>query len=134
MKKGRRNTKKLSAGDMEIMSLLWEHGPLTLSQAHDRMQRPLGYTTVQTRLNRLVDKGLASKSKQRPCRYAAAISPNDVSADHLELLVERVTGGSIVPLVAHLVEDPSLTREQVVQLKKLIQQAERRISEEGETQ
>ena len=132
MKKQRRN-RKLSAGEMEMMSVLWEHGPLTLSAAHERLGRPLGYTTVQTRLNRLVEKGLAVRSKDRPARYRASVSADDVSANHLGILLERVTGGSVVPLVAHLVDDPSLTREQIAELKKLIREAEKRLARGEDT-
>lgn len=126
MKKQHKNH-KLSAGEMEIMSMLWEHGPLTLSESHETLGRPIGYTTMQTRLNRLVEKNLASRSSDRPARYTAVVTPDAVSANHLEILLQRVTGGSVVPLVAHLVDDPSLTREQIGELKKLIHDAEQRL-------
>ncbi len=45
-------------GELELLSLLWEHGGLSLSEVHEKLGRDVGYTTVQTRLNRLVDKGL----------------------------------------------------------------------------
>ncbi len=122
---------KLSPGEMEIMSMLWEHGPLTLSLAHEQLGRPIGYTTMQTRLNRLVEKGLATRSDERPACYAAAISQQDVSANHLELLVDRVTRGNIVPLVAHLVDDRSLTPEEIGELKRIIRDAERRLKEDA---
>ena len=43
---------RLSAGEMELMSLLWERGPVTLSQAHREFGmygQPIGYPTIQTR-------------------------------------------------------------------------------------
>ncbi|MBM4004098.1 MAG: hypothetical protein FJ295_12560 [Planctomycetes bacterium] len=45
-----------TAGELELLNLLWEHGGLSLSEVHDCLGRDVGYTTVQTRLNRLVDK------------------------------------------------------------------------------
>lgn len=122
--------KKLSPGEMEFMGLLWEHGPLSLAEAHARVGRPIGYTTVQTRLNRLAEKGFAKRSDDRPAKYSAAISQRDVSANHLELLLDRVTQGNVVPLVAHLVDDRSLTHEEVGELRRIIEQAERRLEEE----
>jgi predicted transcriptional regulator len=118
---------------MEIMSMLWEHGPLTLSEAHERLGRPIGYTTVQTRLNRLAEKGLLVRSQTRPAKYEAAVSRDDISANHLEVLLDRVTGVNIVPLVAHLVGDRSLTRDQLVELKKIIRDAEQRNGEEDKS-
>ena len=88
-----------------------------------------GYTTVQTRLNRLVDKQLATKHKpgRQATKYEAAVAPEQVTAPQLDTLVEQVAGGSIVPLVAHLVSDKSLTREELREIKRLIKEAEQRL-------
>src|ERR1700685_3872191 len=100
---------RLSAGEMEILEMLWRLGPVALSEAHAGLGRAIGYTTVQTRLNRLVDKRLVTRSADRPAKYAAAVLPTQVSAGHLDLLLERVSVGSVVPLVAHLVRDRQLS-------------------------
>ena len=39
-----------SPGELELLQLLWEQGPLSLSEVHDLLERNVGYTTVQTRL------------------------------------------------------------------------------------
>jgi BlaI family transcriptional regulator, penicillinase repressor len=120
----RRPTPRLTAGEMEIMAMLWERGELTLSEAHRALGRPIGYTTMQTRLNRLVAKRVATRSEGRPARYAAAVSAEAVGTRHLDLLVERIRGFKIVPLVAHLVRDRRLSGEEIRELKRLIDQAE----------
>jgi len=122
----KRKGRRVSAGEMEILQVLWRQGEVTLSEAHRALGRKIGYTTVQTRLNRLVEKALARRSAERPARYAAAVSQREVSAGQLDLLLERVSGGSIVPLVAHLVEDRALSPEEIQQLKRLIDEAEKR--------
>lgn len=115
---------KISSGEMEIMNLLWESGPLTINEAHQKFDREIGYTTIQTRLNRLVEKGLARKSTERPAKYEAAISQDSVSAGHLNLLVERVAGGSVVPLVAQLLSNRKFTTDEITELKRFIAEAE----------
>ena len=117
---------KLSPGEMEMLSMLWQKGELTLAEAHEAIGRPIGYTTIQTRLNRLVEKGLASRSDVRPAKYAAAVSSESVSANHLDVLVQRLSGGHVVPLVAQLVGDRDLTRDEIKELKDIIQKAEKR--------
>jgi BlaI family penicillinase repressor len=121
----KRSQPRLSPGEMEILQMLWQRGPVTLSEAQAGLERQIGYTTMQTRLNRLVDKGLVTRTSDRPAQYAAAVQAQDVSAGHLDLLVERVTGGSVVPLVAHLVRDRALSPEEIAELKHLIAAAER---------
>jgi BlaI family penicillinase repressor len=118
---------RLSAGEMEIVKILWEGEGLTLSEAHRAMAErgnEIGYTTVQTRLERLVEKGVLSKSAQRPARYLALLAPKEVSGPLLDLLLERVSGA--VPLVAHLLQDPSLRREDLDEIKRLLDEAEQR--------
>ncbi len=123
----KRKPRRVSAGELEILQTLWRKGEVTLSEAHRALGRKIGYTTVQTRLNRLVDKGLARRSTDRPARYSAAVSQREISAGQLDLLLERVSGGRVVPLVAHLVEDRSLSPEEIEQLKKLIDEAEKNV-------
>lgn len=115
-------------GELELLKLLWEHGSLSLAEAHERLGRNVGYTTVQTRLNRLVDKGWLEKHKAggSPTRYSAVIEPDSVRETQLSNFVERVAQGSVVPLVAHLVQGASLSSEELAELKKLVRDAERR--------
>ena len=123
---------RLSVGEMEIMDMLWRQGPLSLSAAHAALGRELGYTTVQTRLNRLADKGLVGRSEERPARYAARVARAEVSASHLDVLLQRITAGSMVPLVAHFVEQGTLPREEIRELKRLIAEAEKRADAEAD--
>jgi BlaI family transcriptional regulator, penicillinase repressor len=120
--------KRPSRGDMELLSLLWEHGPVSLSEAHEQLPDGVAYTTVQTRLNRMVDKGLASREKvgRQPLKYRAAIQPEEISASQLDTLVERVAGGSVLPLVAQLVQKKAFTSSELATLRKLVREAERR--------
>lgn len=122
-----RTMPRLSAAEMELLEMLWREGPVALSQAHRSLALPIGYTTVQTRLNRLVKKGLVTRDDERPARYSAAISRDDVCAEDLNLLLKRVSAG-VVPLVAHLVREHSLSAAEVSELKQLIAEAEARLT------
>lgn len=129
----RKQISKPTAGEMELLGLLWEHGSLSLSEAHAKIQRAVGYTTMQTRLNRLVEKKLASREKvgRQPTRYQAAVEPDQVGAGALDQLVEQVTRGRVVPLVAHLVEGAELSSAELGELKQLIRDAERKLKNKG---
>jgi predicted transcriptional regulator len=122
-KKGK--SRRLSAGELEMLQMLWRDGPVTLSEARRGLRRKIGYTTVQTRLNRLAEKGVVTRTPQRPAKYRAAVAPEEVSSGYFKLLLERVSGGSIVPLVAHLMKDRKLTAEEIAAMKRLIAQSER---------
>ena len=121
-----RKLPRLAEGELELLEMLWRTGRVTLSEAHKSIERQVGYTTVQTRLNRLVEKGLVRRSRERPALYAAAVTREAVSAKDLGTLMSRVSGGRVVPLVAHLIKDRDLTPEEIEELKQLVQQAEER--------
>lgn len=121
----RRKPARLASGELELLEMLWRIRHATLAEAHSALVRKVGYTTVQTRLNRLVAKGLAKKAGSHPAKYEAVIQPDQVCRRDLDVLVTRVTAGRIVPLVAHLVQDRELTDAELCELRQIIDEAER---------
>ena len=126
---GKREPIRLLAGELELLEVLWRVGAATISEAQQGLAREQGYTTVQTRLDRLVTKKLATKSKTRPARYKAKAKRSDVSRDDLNVLVRRVTGGRVVPLIAQLVNEHDLTEDDINEIRALIEAAEERRTE-----
>ena len=131
-RKKRKPEVRLGAGELELLEVLWRDGAVTIAEAQAGLGREQGYTTIQTRLERLVTKGVARKSTTRPAKYSASISEEDVSRDDLNVLVQRVTRGRVVPLIAHLVNDRPLTAEEIAQIRDLITDAEKRTEEESD--
>ena len=119
---------RLSAGELEILGLLWREGPLSLGEAHERFSRTvydLSYPTMQTRLNRLVEKGLVSRTSGRPAEYAAAVNAEQVGHGHFSELLDRIGRDKAVPLVAHLISENQLSHDEITELQKLLKQAEK---------
>lgn len=115
-----------SSGELDILAMLWQRGPLTLREAHevfDEFGGPVGYTTMQTRLNRLVKKGVVRRSEERPAKYEAAVQPDEVGARDLDTLLDRVTQGRLVPLVAHFLTQHQLSSNEIDELKRMIDTA-----------
>ena len=118
---------RVSSGALEILSMLWDQGSLTLAEAHarfGRFGRPVGYPTMQTRLNRLVEKRLVHKTDDRPAKYRAAVTPQQVSAGHIGQLLDQIGRPQLVPLVANLLSGQKLTRTEIDELKRLLAKAE----------
>lgn len=120
-------TPRLAAGEMELLSVLWRTGPVTISEAHKAFDQPIGYTTMQTRLNRLVKKGVVRRDDARPSKYHAVTKPDDVGRADLNMLVEHVSDGRVAPLVAHLVRDRKLTQSEFDELRDLLADAEKQL-------
>jgi predicted transcriptional regulator len=120
------NKRRLTRGELQILQMLWREERVTIAGAHQALAAPIGYSTVQTRLNRLVQKGLVRKTKETPTRYEAAIQPEDVVESELRTLVQDVSGG-VVPLVAQLFREHQPSASELDEIRQLIQQAETRL-------
>ena len=123
MPKAKKNNKKplvpLSEGEMELLDLLWKLGPSSLTVVHKNYSRPIGYTTIQTRLNRMVDKGVLSRSADYPAQYEAVVRTEVASNSFFETAA-KISGGSLAPLIAHLTEKRKLKPDEIALLKELI--------------
>jgi BlaI family penicillinase repressor len=122
----RKTIPRLAEGELEILQMLWREQAVTILEAQKALNLPIGYTTVQTRLNRLVKKGVVKKTAGRPGRYMPSITREEVHAKDLDTLVDRVSDGRVAPLVAHLINRESVSAEEIRELKGLIKEAESR--------
>lgn len=124
----KKDVPRLLASELEILEMLWRAGSVTIVEGQRALSADAGYTTVQTRLNRLVKKGAVNRSRSKPAKYSAAIQPEEVASKDLDLLLNKVSHGSVLPLVTHLVKDRTLTVEEMDELKKLIKEAEQQFN------
>jgi predicted transcriptional regulator len=117
---------KLTPGEMELLEIFWNQGPLTIAQMHQTLHakgRKPAYSTVQTRLNRLFDKGIIARNGQYPAVYDALVTPDDVSGRYFDLL-ESLCGNNIAPLMLHLTEKRKFTASEINVLKQIIEKAQ----------
>jgi BlaI family penicillinase repressor len=111
---------RLTRFELEIMQALWDLGPSSVREIQQQLperKRP-AYTTVQTMIRRLEDKGAVRRLKK--VGNALIFEPAMTrKAAHHRLIVELLDlfGGSARPLVAHLAEIGKLTLEDVRELE-----------------
>jgi predicted transcriptional regulator len=119
---------KLSPGEAELLELFWEHGQLTLPKAYELYLgtgKSPSYSTIQTRLNRMVDKGLLDRSSDFPAVYSTNIAREDAQGKYFELL-DTLAGKNLAPLMLHLFEKRSLTPDEIATMKAILEQIETR--------
>lgn len=115
---------ELGDAELEVLRALWDEGPCTVRQVlnhlHDR-GRELAYTTVQTVLTRLEQKGaVVSNKSDLAFVYRARISRERMSRSRLRALAQQLYDGAAGPLVLQLVKSERLTPEELTQLQALI--------------
>ena len=118
----------LTAAELRVMKALWvlEHGTVAEVRAElARRGQDLAYTTVMTLLSRLAAKSAVTVDKDRePFIYKAAHRRELVLRDRLREFVREVFDGNADSLVLNLVEDESLTREELRAIEQRIADAE----------
>ena len=138
----RPKAKQLTERELEIMHIFWDTnskvgsaasiadaGELTAQQVRDALAkegRRLAYTTVATLVRILHEKDFLNMTHdQRPFRYQAARSFDDVSSRILGDLVDRVFSGSREAMLVQLMDQRRLTVKERAALKKILREEQR---------
>ena len=81
----RKAEQALTPLELEIMQVLWEAGPSTVSEVQPRLKAQLAYTTVQTMLNVLLRKDKVKRVQEgRAFRYRAVVSRERATGNALK--------------------------------------------------
>ena len=116
--------------ELEVLQVLWDHGPRTIRQITDLVY-PGGdtpqYATVQKLLERLEEKACVQRRKGQPANiYRAAIAREDLIGRRLQDMAEKLCGGSLTPLLTHLVKQRRLSSQERDDLRRLIEELDSR--------
>ncbi len=115
----------IGKAEMEVLKTLWAHGPApvreVLSQLHEHGRR-VAYTTVQTLLTRLEQKGYVTSDKSDIAYvYRAKLTRDRVTRSRLKALVRQLYDGAAGPLVLQLIRSERFTPDEIGELQKLIE-------------
>lgn len=110
--------------ELAILQVLWDQGETTIRQITDVVY-PGGdtpqYATVQKLLDRLEEKGFVRRQKALPANlYSARVGREDLIGRRLQDMAEKLCGGSLTPLLTHLVRQKSLSARERQELRNLI--------------
>ena len=118
---------KPTESELEILQLLWEHGPMTVRALNDLLneQRRVGYTTSLKMMQIMTDKGMLIRdTKQRSHIYAPALQPDSVQANILDHVLKTVFMGNRSKLVLQALGNHKASPAELMELKALIQKME----------
>ncbi|HEU4969500.1 BlaI/MecI/CopY family transcriptional regulator [Sphingomonas sp.] len=116
---------RISEAEHAVMEVLWEEQPLTAAEVAERASPERGWSvhTVKTLLSRLLAKGAIShEADGRRFLYRPAIEREAYVGRESEKLLDRLFGGRVTPLIAHLAERRSLSPEDIAELEALLKE------------
>lgn len=114
---------RISGAEHEIMEVLWRESPLTAVEVAERVPAEKGWSirTVKTLLSRLLGKGILDHQEAgRSYLYRPAVRREDYVAEESGRMIDRLFGGRVTPLVAHLAERERLTDNDIAEIEALL--------------
>lgn len=120
-------TPRLTRLELQLMDILWALGHAAVREVQEAIpeKRRPAYTTVQTILNRLEEKGVVRKVRKigNAWIFEPAINRKRTHERLIDDLLDLL-GGSATPLVSHLVESGKLTLEDLKEIEQRLRQKE----------
>ena len=127
----------LALGDLEraVLETLWESGDMPGKEVFDKLGRihKVRHNTILTVLDRLISKGLVSKRKSgRSNTYKARLSRDEFASRVSSPIFEELMDVSSHAAMSAFVESAGTDPEKLRELKKLIEDAEKKQSKTKE--
>jgi len=121
--------------ELEVLQFLWDSGRATVRQLTDALY-PKGtaaqYATVQKLLERLEDKGCVARDRNHwPHVWEAAVAREELIGLRLRAMADQLCGGSLAPLLLHLIRSEPLSTRERQELRAFLEQLQRPKGERG---
>ena len=121
----RPKAKELTERELEVMHVFWDRGESTATDVRESLAnqgRDLAYTTVATLVRILLEKEfLKQTATERPFRFVAARTYEEVSGSLLGDMVQKVFAGSRMNLLMRLFEQKKLTAAEQNRLQEILE-------------
>ena len=109
--------------ELQILRLLWEHGPATVRQIHNGLAREKGtiYSTTVKMLSIMLDKGLVKRDESaRPHVYRPASNQQSTQQKILRDVIRKVYDGSAGSLVLQALSSHSASAEELAEIRRVL--------------
>lgn len=116
---------QISEAESIVMDVLWRRHPLPAEEVVAALAdaRHWQEATIKTLLNRLLNKGAIRADRDgRRYLYAPVLKREDWVLDESQGLLERLFDGRVAPLVAHFSQQDKLSRKDIAELRKLLEE------------
>ncbi len=114
----------VTEAELAILQVLWNHEQATVREITELLYpkaEESELATVQKLLTRLGDKNCVAKNRDVwPYTFTATLSREELIGLRLQSTADDLCGGSLSPLLMHLVETRGLTAEECASLRQLL--------------
>lgn len=113
---------RLTKAEEELMQMIWDHGPCTVSQLISKMDEPHPPHSTISSIVRILEKKefVDHKAYGRTYEYFPIIRKEDYSKFSIKNLVSGYFGGSMNNLVSFLVKENDLSLKELSEVMQTI--------------
>jgi BlaI family penicillinase repressor len=114
-------------GELEILQVLWQHGPNTVRFVNDRLneQREINYTSTLKLMQIMADKGMLKRDESQMKHIYHVVEAEEKTKDHLlDRFVDAVYAGSASKLVMQLLGNKKASKEELASIRELLDKME----------
>jgi predicted transcriptional regulator len=114
---------RFTAGEMEVMRVLWKHGELKPSEIQQRFARPIKNAALRSYLTILHAKGhVVRRRRGNAFYYRPKTKRESTFRSMLSDLVNTFCDGSVEALLCHLLAKEKLSQEELLELQRMAQE------------
>ena len=119
----------LTDAELRLMQILWKKGKATVAEVAADLPKELdlAYNTVLTTMRILEGKGYLKHAKARDARafvYRPVVGRPEATRSAVRQLLGRFFGDSPQALVLNLLEDDSISKDELQKIRELLQEGE----------
>jgi BlaI family penicillinase repressor len=114
---------ELTEGEWAILTTVWENEPCAAPSVQEELagRKNWTYSTVKTMMDRMVSKGLLKKEQIRNLfLYRSAITKKQAQSGEVMRTVKRAFDGAFTPMMQFLLDNDTLSQQQLSELEALI--------------
>jgi len=110
----------LNQNELEVMRILWEHGPLKPAAIQEEFSWPIENATLRSVLAVLMDKGHVTRRRNgKAYFYRARSGRRRGLARMAERMAQVFAGGSTTDLIAQLIRIERLSAVEIEELRRI---------------
>jgi BlaI family transcriptional regulator, penicillinase repressor len=119
-----RTPQDVTDAELAVLTALWDGGPAPIRKLTDELYPDGGvaqYATVQKLLERLEAKHYVRRDRTASVHvFSAAVDRDDLIGRRLKAIADKLCGGSLAPLLSHLLQSRPLSPAERKSLRSLI--------------
>lgn len=119
-----RPAQDVTDAELAVLGVLWDQGTVTVRQITNQLyanSQSSQHATVQKLLDRLKVKGFVTRDRSVwPHVFSANVVRDELIGRRLRTTAEKLCGGSLSPLLTHLIRDTGLSQNERQSLRDLL--------------